>query len=338
MKRSARVLSIGLALVGLAVSTALAIDYLGPAPAYCAETGCATVRASAFAHPLGIPTPLLGAAFFATMLVLLALAPRATRVRKTAALGGALIAIALIALQGAVIGAWCKLCLIVDTSTLALAAVTLLGSIDTRVRRRGAIAIAALGAAAIAAPVVYGVVAPADVPATRTVATAGLPDAIAREQVAGTVTIVEFIDFECPYCRDLSARLATAVEKCGRPVKIVRKMVPIAAHAHAMPAAIAWCGAEAQGKGEAMAQALLAADPETLTPEGCEQIAAKLGLDLDRYRATCAAPETAARIASDRAVARSIGVKMLPTVYIGKTTFTGAAASEDELVAALRGG
>lgn len=337
MQRSTRVLAIGLALVGLAVSTALAIDYLGPAPAYCAEGGCATVRASTWSHPLGIPTPLLGAGFFATMLVLLAIAPRATRVRRVVAVGGAAIAIALIALQGAVIGAWCKLCLIVDTSAIALAVVTVAGAIDAGIKRRGAVAIAAFGLAAAGAPIAIAVIAPAAPPVKTVTTTAAVPDVIAHDQVAGAVTIVEFIDFECPYCRALSARLATAVEKCGRPVRIVRKMVPIAAHAHAMPAAIAWCGAEAQGKGEAMAEALLAADPDTLTPEGCEQIAAKLGLDLARYRATCAAPETTARIAADRAAAKSLGVKYLPTLMIGKTTFSGAAATEDELVAAIKG-
>src|SRR5262245_12254874 len=218
MKRSTRVLSIGLALVGLAVSTALAIDYLGPAPAYCAETGCATVRASTWSHPLGIPMPLFGAAFFATMLVLLAIAPRATRARKVVAAGAAATAIALIVLQGAVIGAWCKLCMIVDTSTLALAVVTFAGTIEAPLRRRAAtFAIAALGAVAIAAPIAIGVIAPGEAPPAKTVTTARVQDVVAHDQIAGAVTIVEFMDFECPFCRAMAARLATAVEKCGRP-------------------------------------------------------------------------------------------------------------------------
>src|SRR5215510_12131896 len=113
-----RIATLAFALVGLAVSVALAIDYLGPAPAYCAEGGCATVRESAWSHPLGIPMPIVGAAFFATMLALVALGPRAQRLARAAAIGGGAAALGLILLQGAVIGAWCKLCLIVDSSAI----------------------------------------------------------------------------------------------------------------------------------------------------------------------------------------------------------------------------
>jgi len=332
--RVALAATIVLALTGLAVSVALAIDYLGPAPAYCAETGCATVRASSWAHPLGIPTPIIGAAFFAITLALIAVAPR-SGARRAWSIGGGVIALGLIAVQGFVIGAWCKLCLIVDGATVALAALALATALP-QVQRRGGALIAALAAAAIAGPIAIVAIEGAPAPLAPVVATT-LPDVVAREQVAGELTIVEFVDFECPFCRALHGRLAAALRRASRPVRIVRKMVPLHAHAHAMPAAIAWCGADAQGRGDAMADALIAADPSELTPEGCERIAARIGLDLDSYRRTCAAPSTRARIEADTADARGAGVKMLPTVYVGATAFAGASATEDDLVAALRG-
>src|SRR5205814_1023402 len=122
----------------------------------------------------------------------------------------------------------------------------------------------------------------------------------------------------------------------GRPVRVVRKMVPLPIHAGALPAAIAWCCAEAQGKGDAMAAALIAAPVAELTPAGCEQIAAGLGLDLDRYHRDAADPAIRARIDADTAAARAAGIHLLPTIYIGGQAFVGAGATVDELVLALR--
>jgi protein-disulfide isomerase len=331
-----RILSIALALVGLAVSVVLAIDYVGPAPAYCAEGGCATVRASAWSHPLGIPMPILGAGFFAAVLALVAIGPRAARPARVAAIGGGAAALGLILIQGAVIGAWCRLCLVVDGSAIALAAIALASARPPQaVRRRGRGVIAAFGAAAIAAPIAIAQLASPPAGGTPVRPVEGLPEVVAREQVPGVVTIVEFVDFEGPFCRALHARIAEVLADCDRPVRVVRKMVPLRGHAHALPAAIAWCGADALGKGDEMADALMAADPSELTPEGCERLAASLGMDVAAYRAACAAPATRERIARDMAEAREAGVRFLPTVYIGATAFAGAGATEAELAAAI---
>ena len=113
-------------------------------------------------------------------------------------------------------------------------------------------------------------------------------------------------------------------------------MMPLPQHPGAMPAAIAWCCADAQGKGDEMAEALLAARVEHLTPQGCERIAAEIGLDMDRYRADAADPATSKRIRGDIADAHKAGIKSLPTIYIGSQAFTDARATVEQLVAALR--
>src|SRR6185369_2535867 len=99
-------------------------------------------------------------------------------------------------------------------------------------------------------------------------------------------------------------------------VHVVRKMVPLSKHPHAMPAAIAWCCADAQGKGDAMADALFKADPEQLTDAGCEKLAEQVGCEMARYRQTAADPATKARIAQDIADAHAAGVTGFPTVFI----------------------
>jgi predicted DsbA family dithiol-disulfide isomerase len=100
-----------------------------------------------------------------------------------------------------------------------------------------------------------------------------------------------------------------------------------------MPAALAYCCADAQGKGDAMAEALFAAPPDALTPEGCEQLAAGVGCDLDRYRRDL--PAAKARVAAEMAEVRAAGVHALPTLFIGDQRVEGAAASADELAALI---
>jgi protein-disulfide isomerase len=204
--------------------------------------------------------------------------------------------------------------------------------------RRVAMGGFALGALAIAAPLMLADTSVPKPPAP--VAGAPLPDVVAREQRPGEVAIVDFIDFECPYCRMLHGRLTAAIDqatKSGARVRVVRKMVPLVdKHPGALAAAIAWCCAEKQGKADAMAEALVAAPTDELTGEGCEKLAAKVGCDMDRYRKDAADPSTRARIDHDLADARAAGIRSLPTVYIGSTAFVGAAAQTDELLAAIR--
>jgi predicted DsbA family dithiol-disulfide isomerase len=57
---------------------------------------------------------------------------------------------------------------------------------------------------------------------------------------------------------------------------------------------------------------------------------------MDRYRRDAGDPTTKARIDQDIADARAAGVRSLPTVYVGATAFVGAAASTEQLVAAIR--
>ncbi|HEY0253462.1 MAG TPA: DsbA family protein, partial [Kofleriaceae bacterium] len=104
-----------------------------------------------------------------------------------------------------------------------------------------------------------------------------VPEVIAREQKPGVATIVDFVDFECPFCRRFAPTLDAAIASATVPVRLVRKMTPLKIHPHAMTAALAWCCADAQGKGDAMAKALFEAPVDKLTPEGCEQIAVDVG-------------------------------------------------------------
>ncbi|HEY3805413.1 MAG TPA: thioredoxin domain-containing protein [Kofleriaceae bacterium] len=332
MRTRLSVLALALSCLGLGASLASLVDYLAPIPTFCAAAGCATVRASAWAYPLGIPMPVFGVVFFAAMIVL-ALVAR-PKLRLVLALGGAAWALLLVGVQAFEIGAWCKLCMIADSSATLLAIAIVAGAQTIRLTIGRALVGAAL---AIVLPLGFAIeTAPSgDLPEIAATGSAGVPDVVAHAQHAGAVTVVEFVDFECPFCRRLAPELASAVEHAAGTVDVVRKMVPLPMHPHARTAALAWCCADAQGKGDAMAEALFSAPPDELTPEGCEKLAAQVGCDLDRYRETLADPATASRVDADIADAKAADASALPTVFVGDQRFTGANHSASELLAAI---
>ncbi len=321
------VTALGIAVIGLAASVASLIDYLGASPTFCAEAGCATVRESAWAHPLGVPMPVLGIAFFTAALALGFV--HAPRLRRILAIAGAIWAVALIAVQALSIGAWCKLCLVADPAAIGYAIAVLAGAGTLRPSAtRGAAAVSAL-AAAIAGLALWARVEPPAPPPP----SADVPAFVQAAQAPGVATVVEVVDFECPWCRRMQSQLTTAIAQARARVQVVRKMLPLASHPHALPAALAYCCADAQGKGDAMADALFAAPPDALTPEGCEQLAAGVGCDLDRYHRDLAAART--RVAAEMAEVRAAGVHALPTLFIGSERIEGAGASADQLTALL---
>jgi len=326
--RAIRIITFGAvaaAMVGLGASVASMVDDLGQAATFCAETGCETVRSSAWARPLGIPMSLLGVAFYGAMLVLVFI--DRPRLRKWLAVAGALWGLWLIALQAFVIGAWCKLCLVGDPAAVVLAVCMLAGARTVRFgwRRLGLLV---PGLAAIVVGLAAWTSRPA--PAEPELPT---PAFVTQAQVPGVVTIVEVVDFECPHCREMQRRLDAALARTKVPVKLVRKMMPLPMHHHAVPAALAWCCAEAQGKGDAMARALFAAEPSELTAYGCQQLAEQVGCDLERYHKDIpAAPQ---RLASDIADAKAAGIHGLPTLFIGTLRVTGTAMTTNQLVTAI---
>jgi protein-disulfide isomerase len=155
---------------------------------------------------------------------------------------------------------------------------------------------------------------------------------VIRDELAqsppGVVTVVDFVDFECPFCRMTHPELQAVLEAHPGHVRLVRREVPLKMHPHAMDAARGACCAEKLGKGEAMANALFTAPVEELTPEGCEKIAAQVGLSLEPYRACVADPATDALIAADKAEFQAAGGFALPTLWIGEVQIVGAQPEE----------
>lgn len=338
-----------LALLGLATSALLWTEYAAPTPQLCVGGGgCDAVRHSSYSSLAGIPMPVLGVtAFLGAFFASFSRGSRAPRVVLAVGVVAGLAGLALLALQAFAIGAFCPYCVVADLSALGLLVAAFLQ------RRRvvagaGPAALGAWGAAAAGAlvvPLLLGGGARAEhaeppravevspppmtwAPAM-TLAPASpvsqppLPDPIAREQREGVVTIVEFLDFECPYCRKLQALFERVLPDYGHRVRVVRKHLPLPQHEHAEAAARAAACAEELNPvlGERMAAALLTASD--VSAESCERIALRIGLDRARLRECVASERATLRLERDRADAAAAGVRGLPTFWIGSERYSG---------------
>jgi protein-disulfide isomerase len=138
---------------------------------------------------------------------------------------------------------------------------------------------------------------------------------------SGKVTVLEFVDYQCPFCRQLDAELGPLLEEHAEHVRVVRKHVPLPRHRHARAAARASVCAEAQGKGHAMHTELMRASD--LSQEGLNAIAEQVGLDLTAMAECIADSATDARIRADDAEYDATGGSGLPTIFIGRRKIVG---------------
>jgi protein-disulfide isomerase len=156
---------------------------------------------------------------------------------------------------------------------------------------------------------------------------ASLPPPIAAElrlTPPGQATVVEFVDFECPFCRRHEELLTPLLAKHPGRVRVVRKQVPLGSiHPHAEAAARAAACADTLGKGDEMASALFHAQPAALTDEGTVALAEDLGLDGPAFGACLGDARTKARIAHDQADYEAAAGAGVPLVYIGRERFEG---------------
>jgi len=138
------------------------------------------------------------------------------------------------------------------------------------------------------------------------------------------VVIVEFADFQCPYCRDLAARLDTIRDEFPREVAVIFRHHPIRSHPHALAAARASeCAAE-QGRFWPLHDALYREQPRIGVAPWSEFAVAAGVPDTARFQdcVTSDAPNPALRL--DTVASRQLGVTSTPTLLINETRIDGA--------------
>lgn len=141
------------------------------------------------------------------------------------------------------------------------------------------------------------------------------------------VTVVEFGDFQCPFCKRSEDSVKAIRGKYGDQVRLVFMDFPLEFHAHAMQAASAARCAGGQGKYWEYHDALFA-DQSKLGPADLKATAKKLGLDTAKFDACLDKGEYDAAIRKDLDEGHKLDVSGTPTFFIDGRELVGAEPPE----------
>lgn len=137
----------------------------------------------------------------------------------------------------------------------------------------------------------------------------------------GDVTIVEFTDYQCPYCKRVYSALKAVVAADGK-VKLIYKDLPILGEASKV-AAVAALASIKQGKHDAFHNALMEYSGK-LDSDRIYQIAGSVGLDVARLKKDMDDPAIKKLIERNLDLAAELGVRGTPAFVIGKQFVPGA--------------
>jgi len=137
----------------------------------------------------------------------------------------------------------------------------------------------------------------------------------------GDVTIVEFFDYRCPYCKQVQPTLQTLLDQ-DRRLRFVYKEMPVLGPSSVL-AAHAALAAQRQDKYEAFHTAMMAAKGQ-ITEDVVYKIAGSVGLDLDRLKHDMAEPEIERALKANLALASALDIRGTPGFIIGEHIVPGA--------------
>ena len=129
------------------------------------------------------------------------------------------------------------------------------------------------------------------------------------------VTVVEFSDFQCPFCSQAAGLLDKITDAYPKDVKFVYKNYPLPFHKNAMPAAKAAIAAGKQGKFWEMHDKLFE-NQRSLSDDFYVQTAKELGLDVEQFKKDMESDATKNQIEQEMKEARAAAVRGTPTIFI----------------------
>ena len=146
---------------------------------------------------------------------------------------------------------------------------------------------------------------------------------VAGNRQGALVTIVEFMDFQCPFCGRAAGTMERLLDELGNDARLVFRHYPMPFHRGAMPAAQAAVAAGRQGRFWPMSR-LLFENSRRLDEQLVFELAEQLQLDMDRFRTDFSSQETIATIEADIQEATRLGVRGTPTFFINGRQAGGA--------------
>lgn len=165
----------------------------------------------------------------------------------------------------------------------------------------------------------------------------GAPNPYARGGANAPVTLEEFSDFQCPACGGLDPALRRISKDYGARVRWVFRNFPLTTiHKYAFIAARAAEAAGLQGKFWEMHDMLYDNQKEWVdSPEPRDlfyNYAARLGLDVQKFKTDLERQDLADRIAADTNRGNSLGVRGTPTIYVnGRELMPGKLPTEEDI-------
>jgi protein-disulfide isomerase len=141
------------------------------------------------------------------------------------------------------------------------------------------------------------------------------------------VVIVEFADFECPFCNLARGIVKTALDTHGDNVVFYFKQFPLSFHAHSEKAARAVIAAGRQDRYWQMYD-LIFDNQKQLSDQKILQLAQALGLNMTRFAADWADPLIAQQVQEDKKEGETAGVDSTPTFYINGRRYLGEKTPE----------
>jgi protein-disulfide isomerase/uncharacterized membrane protein len=323
-----------LAAVGIAIATYLVLAHAGIGGHLCeaiaTETvSCDKVAASEWSVLFGVPLAAWGAVAYVAVLAL-GLAARAGRPGSAAGalvlLTGAmsLVAVGLAYISEVIIGALCPFC----AASWVVSIVLLVLSVRLA-RREGGVgaALARDAEAARRRPAPWAVLAVALLAIA-----AALLAGYRRHPVtapAGPLTVLEFSDYECPFCARMHEQNKDVVRQ-NPQLRLERRHFPLDQacnpkikrpfHVGSCELARAALCADAQGKFPEMDDALFANQQAKLP---VDTLARQVGLDLARFRACVESSDTAARLRQDIDQGIALGLRATPSYAVEGKLYEG---------------
>jgi protein-disulfide isomerase len=129
------------------------------------------------------------------------------------------------------------------------------------------------------------------------------------------VTIVEFADFQCPFCAKVPGVVDEVLKAYPNDVKFVYKQLPLPMHQNAMNASRAALGANKQGKYWPMYEKLFE-NQRALDMESLKKYAQEVGLDMAQFEKDTASPEIQKQIDEEVNLAKASQVNGTPTLFV----------------------
>lgn len=136
------------------------------------------------------------------------------------------------------------------------------------------------------------------------------------------VTIVEFSDFQCPFCAAVQLTLKQVLQQFGGAVRLVFRHLPLDIHRNAMSAARAAYCAGRQERFWEYHDALF--NTKDFSPESYEQLAKAQGLNLQTFQSCLNSVDSLNAVTTDIETARRLKIESTPSFIINDRVVSGA--------------